>query len=160
MTNPLFNVHFTAQGTCVGKLRNEISLTAVEPFSVTRMLATDEGVFQGGEDTSPTPLEFFLTGLVGCLMTQVRVFSKRMKINIEDLNVSCEAKWEALPDPIGPYQSKPTGFEIHIDVSSSASPERINDLISASRRGCFVEQTLSQANDIKHTLSINGENHA
>ena len=39
---------------------------------VTRMLATDEGPFQGGEDTSPTPLEFFLTGLVGCLTVSWR----------------------------------------------------------------------------------------
>lgn len=156
MSDRLFNVHFTAEGVCVGKLRNEVNLTAVEPFQVQRMLATDEGTFQGGEDTSPTPLEFFLTGLVGCLMTQVRVFAKRLKIDLEDVKVNCRARWEAVPDPVGPYQGRPVGFEIDVDVTSSADPARVAELVSAARRGCFVEQTLSQANAIVHTLKVNG----
>ena len=89
------------------------------------MLATDEGKFQGGEDTAPTPLEFFLTGLVGCLMTQVRVFAKRLKIDIDDVKVSCHAKWEALSDEVGPYQGRPVRFEIDMDVTSTADPDRI-----------------------------------
>jgi|TARA_B110000908_G_C10169812_1_gene410242 uncharacterized OsmC-like protein len=121
------------------------------------MLATDEGKFQGGEDTAPTPLEFFLTGLVGCLMTQVRVFAKRLKIDIDDVKVSCHAKWEALSDEVGPYQGRPVRFEIDMDVTSTADPDRIAELISAARRGCFVEQTLRQANEIEHTLKINGK---
>lgn len=156
MSDSIFNVHFSAEGVCVGKLRNEVSLTAHEPFQVQRMLATDEGVFQGGEDTSPTPLEFFLTGLVGCLMTQIRVFAKRLKVEVEDVRVTCRAKWEALPDPVGPYQGRPVGFEIDVDVKSGADPDRVAELVSAARRGCFVEQTLSQANEISHSLTING----
>lgn len=157
MSRPLFNVCFTAEGSCVGKLRNEVNLTAVEPFRVQRMLATDEGVFQGGEDTAPTPIEFFLTGLVGCLMTQIRVFSKRLKVNVDDVKVVCKAKWEALSDPVGPYQSKPIGFEIDVDVISDDAPERIAELVSAARRGCFIEQTLAQANTIDYKLKINGQ---
>lgn len=160
MSNPLFNVHFTAEGVCVGKLRNEVTLTAVQPFQVTRMLATDEGTFQGGEDTAPTPLEFFLTGLVGCLMTQIRVFAKRLKVDVEDVRVDCRAKWEALPDAVGPYQGRPVGFEIDVDVTSTSDPDQVAELISAARRGCFVEQTLSQANEIVHSLSVNGNAHA
>src|SRR6056297_3926509 len=107
MSDRLFNVHFTAEGVCVGKLRNEVNLTAVEPFQVNRMLATDEGHFQGGEDTAPTPLEFFLTGLVGCLMTQIRVFARRMKVDMRDLTVTCRARWEAVADPVAPYSARP-----------------------------------------------------
>jgi len=156
--NSLFDVIFKSEGVCVGKLRNEVTSTAVEPFQVTRMLATDEGVFQGGDDTAPTPLEFFLTGLVGCLMTQIRVFGPRLKINLDDLTVTCSAHWEALPDHVGPYQGRPVGFEIDIDVKSDASVERVEELINAARRGCFVEQTLRQANEIKHSLKLNGAN--
>lgn len=156
MSDPLFNVHFTAEGVCVGKLRNEVTLTAHEPFQVERMLATDEGKFQGGEDTAPTPLEFFLTGLVGCLMTQVRVFSKRLKVEVDDVKICCRAKWEAYPDQVGPYQGRPAGFEIDVDITSEAEPARVAELVSAARRGCFVEQTLSQANEISHNLTVNG----
>lgn len=156
MSDAIFNVHFTAEGVCVGKLRNEVNLTAHEPFQVQRMLATDEGIFQGGEDTSPTPLEFFLTGLVGCLMTQIRVFAKRIKVDVKDVKVDCRAKWQALPDPVGPYRGEPAGFEIYIDVTSDSDPARVSELVSAARRGCFVEQTLSQANKISHQLTVNG----
>lgn len=156
MSNPIFNVQFTADGVCLGKLRNEVTLTAHEPFQVTRMLATDEGKFQGGEDTAPTPLEFFLTGLVGCLMTQIRVFAKRLKVDVDDVKVTCRANWEAIPDPVGPYQGRPLGFEVDVNVESDSDPDRIAELISAAQRGCFVEQTLKQVNDIKHNLKING----
>jgi uncharacterized OsmC-like protein len=152
---PLFHVIFDSKGVCVGKMRNEVTNTATAPFKVSRMLATDEGHFQGGEDTSPTPLEFFLTGLVGCLMTQVRVLAKRLKIDIRDLEVACSARWEAVPDPVGPYQARPGRFAIDIDVASDAPDAQVRELISAARRACFVEATLAQANDITHSLRIN-----
>jgi len=156
VAEPVFHVSFSARGSCVGKLRNEVTLNAHEPFQLTRMLATDEGVLQGGEDTAPNPLEYFLTGLVGCLMTQIRVFAKRMKIDVEDLEVDCRAKWQAVADPVGPYQGQPSGFEVDVNVTSSADPAAVRELILAARRGCFVEQTLSQANEITHSLSVNG----
>ena len=152
---PIFDVVFEAEGVCVGKLRNEVTNTAHKPFQVCRMLATDEGHFQGGEDTSPTPLEFFLTGLVGCLMTQIRVFAKRMKVDMRDLSVCCRAHWEAVPDPVVPYAARPRGFEIDIALDSDAPEERVRDLIDGARRACFVEATLAQKNDIRHTLRLN-----
>jgi uncharacterized OsmC-like protein len=151
----VFDVIFESEGVCVGKLRNEVTNTAKQPFHVCRMLATDEGHFQGGEDSSPTPLEFFLTGLVGCLMTQIRVFARRKKIEMRDLQVSCRAHWEAMPDPDWPYAAQPRGFEVDVALDSDASEERVRELINGARRACFVEATLGQANDIRHTLRLN-----
>lgn len=155
MDQPIFEVTFRSKGVCVGKMRNEVTNEAIRPVQVKRMLATDEGPFQGGEDTAPTPLEFFLTGLVGCLMTQIRVFAKKLRVDMQGLEVGCTAQWEALRDPVGPYQARPVGFEITIDVTSEAPAEKIAELIAASKRACFVEATLAQANDISHSLRIN-----
>lgn len=152
---PVFEVIFESAGVAVGKMRNEVTNTALQPFQVTRMQATDEGPFQGGEDTAPTPLEFFLTGLVGCLMTQIRVFAKKLRVEIHDLRVDCRAHWQAVPDEVGPYQARPAGFEIAIDLRSDAAEARIAELIAAAKRACFVEATLAQPNDIKHSLRIN-----
>ncbi|MGS4944711.1 OsmC-related (seleno)protein [Meridianimarinicoccus sp. RP-17] len=151
----VFDVVFTSHGVCVGKMRNEVTNTAHQPFQVSRMLATDEGKFQGGEDTSPTPLEFFLTGLVGCLMTQIRVFGRRMKVEFDDLEVTCDARWVAHKGDIGPYEASPVGFDIGITMNSDAPEPDIHKLIEASRRACFVEATLAQANEITHSLRIN-----
>ena len=146
---------FESAGVCVGKMRNEVTNTAIKPFQVSRMLATDEGKFQGGEDTSPTPLEFFLTGLIGCLMTQIRVFARRKKIDLRELKVSCRAHWEALPDDDMPYSARPVGFEIDIDIESDSAEGDVRNLIDGAKRACFVEATLSQKNDIRHTLRLN-----
>ena len=154
-TDAIFQVVFESEGVCVGKLRNEVTNTARAPFEVTRMLATDEGHFQGGEDTAPTPLEFFLTGLVGCLMTQIRVFARRMKVDMRDLTVTCRARWEAVADPVAPYSARPVGFEIDIALDSGAEDERVRALIDAAKRACFVEATLAQKNDVRHTLRLN-----
>ncbi len=151
----IFEVIFESEGVCVGKLRNEVTNTAHAPFQVSRMLATDEGRFQGGEDTAATPLEFFLTGLVGCLMTQIRVFARRKKIGLDELTVNCRAQWEALRDPEMPYAARPVGFSIDIDIRSEAPEEDVRNLIAGARRACFVEATLAQKNDIKHTLRLN-----
>ena len=151
----LFDVLFESEGVCVGRLRNEVTNTALRPFEVVRRLATDEGHFQGGDDTSPTPLEYFLTGLVGCLMTQIRVFAKRMKVDMRDLTVSCRAHWEAIPDPVVPYAALPKGFEIDIVLDSDAPEARVRELIDGARRACFVEATLARKNDIRHTLRLN-----
>lgn len=151
---PVFEVIFEAKGRSVGKLRNEVTVTANSPFKTTNMLATDEGKFQGGDDTAPTPLEYFLTALVGCLMTQIRVFSKRLKIPIHDVTVDCTAHWHAVKDDVAPYKGKPLEFSIEVDIVSDEPQERIDELVLAARRGCFVEQTLMQANDIKHSIKL------
>lgn len=151
----VFDVVFESRGVCVGKMRNEVTNSALQPFQVSRMLATDEGPFQGGEDTSPTPLEFFLTGLIGCLMTQVRVFARRMAVDLRDLEVTCTARWEASKGEIGPYEARPVGFDIGITLNSDSPDADVRALIEASKRACFVEATLAQANDVTHSLQIN-----
>ncbi len=156
-TKPIFEVKFTATGQCVGRLRNEVTLTAHAPFQSQNMLATDEGAGQGGDGTAPTPLEYFLTGLVGCLMTQIRVFSRRMKVPFEDMAVSCAADWAGVADADAPYRGVPVGFSIDIDIQAApdTDPERIDALIDAARKGCFVEQTLAHANTVTHRRRIN-----
>lgn len=155
-STPVFEVVFGACGKAVGKLRNEVTVTAQQPFRTTNMLATDEGPFQGGEGTAPTPLEYFLTGLVGCLMTQIRVFARRLKVRIDDLEVDCHAHWSAHKDDVGPYQGRPEQFRIDVRISSPEPRDRIEELVQAARRGCFVEATLGQENVIAHSLEIIG----
>ena len=151
----MFDVHFDAVGVAVGRMRNEVTLTASTPFQSVNVLATDEGPFQGGEGTAPTPLEFFLTGLVGCLMTQIRVFARKMRVDVTDLQVHCRAEWAARKGELGPYEGFPKGFTVDVELASGAPAEDVARLIEASKRACFVEQTLAVANTVTHRLRIN-----
>lgn len=149
-----FEVTFEAKGTAVGKMRNEVELTWVKTDGENEIFsqATDEGPFHGGENTAPPPLAYFGTALVGCLMTQIRAFSKRMKIPIRDVKVSATLRWSGRQLDREPYITKPEGFSLDVDIDSDASEGDLIRLVDAAKRGCFIEQTLAQPNTIQHRL--------
>lgn len=145
------DVVFTCKGTATGKMRNELDVQMVEPMLETFTLATDEGPFHGGDATAPPPLALFVGGLTGCIMTQLRAFAKRMKVQIDDLSVECKVVWQWTPkDRI--YETAPKSFEIDIFVASPNTMAEQLALIAAAKKGCFVEQTLAQPNVIRHRL--------
>lgn len=149
-----FSVEFEAKGRAVGKMRNEIDLTWVKSDGENEVfsMATDEGVFHGGEDTAPPPLAYFATGLVGCAMTQIRAFSKRMRIPIRDVKATARLLWSGRQVGTNPYVTAPEGFSIDFEIDSDASQDDIIRLITAAKKGCFVEQTLAVPNTVGHRL--------
>jgi uncharacterized OsmC-like protein len=43
---------------------------------------------------------------------------------------------------------------MNIYIDSPESIEKVKALVQASKKGCFIEQTLSQKNTINHKLKI------
>ena len=148
-------VQFNCTGAAVGKMRNELSVEMVRPFRETFELATDEGAFHGGEASAPPPLALFVAGLTGCLMTQIRAFSRRLEVPVEDLRVETRAVWDWRKEG-RVYETAPRSFEIDIHVDGPEPVERIVELIEAATKGCFLEQTLGRANVIRHALIHRG----
>lgn len=145
------DVQFTCTGTATGKMRNELSVSMVQPFEEHFTLATDEGPFHGGDASAPPPLALFVGGLTGCIMTQLRAFAKRMDVTLTNLQVDTRVVWQWTPkDRI--YETAPKRFEIDVMLDSPDPLDRQRALIAAARKGCFVEQTLGQANTIRHRL--------
>ena len=144
-------VQFDCTGRAVGKMRNELDVRMVRPFQEHFELATDEGAFHGGDATAPPPLAMFVGGLTGCIMTQIRAFAKRMDISLIDLRVDTRVQWDwEAKGRI--YETAPKAFEIDIWIDSDDPIERQQALVAAARKGCFIEQTLGQANTIVHRL--------
>mgnify|MGYP000580433179 CR=1 FL=1 len=149
-TEPL-TVTFTCAGHAVGKMRNELDIAMTEPMTERFSMATDEGPFHGGDATAPPPLAHFVAGLTGCIMTQIRAFAKRMDVVIDDLHVNAEVRWQWTP--MGRiYETAPKSFHIDVLIDSSAAFEDQVALVQAAKKGCFVEQTLGQANVVKHRI--------
>ena len=148
--NPL-TVTFVCRGQATGKMRNELDIEMTEPMHESFKLATDEGPFHGGDATAPPPLALFVGGLTGCIMTQLRAFAKRMNVVIDDLSVETTVKWGWVPEG-RIYETHPKSFAIDIFVESASPLEDQVALITAAKKGCFVEQTLSQANTITHRI--------
>lgn len=146
------SVRFDCHGIATGKMRNELTVNMVQPFAEGPFeLATDEGSFHGGDASAPPPLALFTAGLAGCIMTQIRAFAKRLKVNLNGLEVDVQAQWnwqraEAI------YETAPHSFNIDITIDSDDNQDKIEALINAAKKGCFLEQTLGRTNRITHRL--------
>ena len=152
------NVTYEVRGRSVGKMRNEITGRQVEPSVEPEFhMATDEAGFHGGEGTAPLPLAYFCTGLVACLMTQIRAFSKRMRIHLKGVDVQATIKWKAVSKGRDPYESAPVGFELDVDMDSDASFEDQTRLLEAAKKGCFIEATLANPIPVHHRIKQDGE---
>lgn len=150
-----FDIVFEGVGTSSGKMRNDISVhfaTMNETFE----LATDEGPFHGGDGTAPPPLALFTAALTGCLMTQIRAFSKRLKIPIGNVTVKSRLHWQGEQIGSDPYTTSPVGFDLDVDLDSPASFVDQTRLLNAAKKGCFIETTLLQGLAVGHRLSIKG----
>lgn len=148
-------VVFTCSGRATGKMRNDLDVKMTKPMLEEFAMATDEGPFHGGEASAPPPLAHFISGLTGCIMTQLRAFAKRMDVEINDLTVNCKIVWQWTP--VGRiYETAPKSFDIDILLDSPNPLEEQVALIEAAKKGCFVEQTLAQSNTVTHRLKTQG----
>lgn len=142
-------VQFNCTGTASGKMRNDLAVSMVQPLQEHFEMATDEGPFHGGDATAPPPLALFVGGLTGCIMTQIRAFSKRLGVTLDDLQVDVRVIWNW--EKTGKtYVTEPESFEIDIDIDSPDDEAAILELIEAAKKGCFIEQTLKQPNVVRH----------
>ena len=156
MPKKQFDVIFEGVGRSSGKMRNDISVTwpaQGESFE----LATDEGPFHGGDGTAPPPLAHFCAALTGCLMTQIRAFSKRLRIPIRGVEVHTRLHWQGEQEGNEPYVTAPVEFDMDVDIDSDASQEDLERLLNAAKKGCFLEQTLLQGLTVGHRLKIGDE---
>ncbi len=148
-----FDIEFEGTGRATGKMRNDISVSFTT-MNETFELATDEGGFHGGDGTAPPPLALFTAALIGCVMTQIRAFSKRLKIPVGEVEVRAHLHWEGRQTGRDPYVTAPVGFSLDIDLDSEASAQDQHRLIEAAKKGCFIEQTLKQGLEVGHRLKI------
>lgn len=140
---------FSGQGTSAGKMRNDITVSwGQESWD----LPTDEGPFHGGDNTAPPPLSYFTSAFIGCIMTQLRAFSKRLDIPIKGCNVSARIEWVAEQEGHDPYVSSPVSMDLDIELDTTASLDDQKRLVEAAKKGCFIDQTLAIANNVGHRL--------
>lgn len=144
-------VVFTCTGQATGKMRNELDVRMVAPMEEHFEMATDEGPFHGGDATAPPPLAHFISALTGCIMTQLRAFARRMDVTITDLRVEARIVWQWTPKG-RIYETAPKSFAIDVILESPNALDAQIALIAAAKKGCFVEQTLGQANIVRHRI--------
>ena len=150
MSNKSFTLKFTGNATNKGSMRNDIDVS-FESMNETFKLATDEGAFHGGKGTAPPPLALFTASLCGCIMTQIKAFGKKLKIEVNEIEIDASMEWQGQVLEEGPYKASCDGYNLDIDIISKEPIERKKKLLEAAINGCFIEASLKPG-IVKHRL--------
>ena len=70
-------------------------------------VVTDVPVSDGGEDTAPTPVEYLLTAIGGCVAITLRIYAARRSWDVGEITVNVFQ----LKDEQGSYISEEISFE-------------------------------------------------
>jgi len=92
----------------------------------------DEPVDKGGDDAGTTPVEAFLGGLLGCLITAFQFHARRKKVALERIEGWVAANEEGYIKEIA----------VELQVWSPAPEEQVRELLPRAERGCFVKAVL------------------
>ena len=74
-------------------------------------------------------------------------------MTVNDLDVECRVVWNWTKAG-RVYETGPKSFEIDVLLDSPGPLDDQLALIEAAKKGCFIEQTLGQANTIRHRLKV------
>ena len=154
MNNKSFTLKFTGNATNKGSMRNDIDVSFMS-MNETFKLATDEGAFHGGKGTAPPPLALFTASLCGCIMTQIKAFGKKLKIEVNEIEIDASMEWQGEVLEDGPYKASCDGYNLDIDIISEEPIERKKKLLEAAINGCFIEASLKPG-IVKHRLKHKG----
>jgi uncharacterized OsmC-like protein len=155
MDKKTFNLTFKGNARNTGTMRNDIDVV-FESMNETFKLATDEGAFHGGKGTAPPPLALFTASLCGCVMTQIKAFGKKLKIQVNEIQIDAQMEWNGSITEEGPYIADCKGYNLDIDIISDETIQNKKKLLNAAIQGCFIEASLKPG-IVKHRLKNDKE---
>jgi len=93
---------------------------------------------RGGTNTGATALELAIMALAGCITTVYSLIAKKMRAEIEDLNVIVKAE---RPDG----EATITKVEIEVKVKSRAPREMLSKMLNLTLKNCPVGALFEKA---------------
>ena len=109
----------------------------------------------GGLADAPTPLEFLLSGAVGCYAAVFAFYAAKMGVNYESFEAVARTTFDVrghmMPD------APPSGFQtvsIAINVKSDAPPETLREIEQLALQGCPGIATLRDPVAVETVLTV------
>ena len=114
----------------------------------------DQPANAGGEDLGPTPLEYFLASLAGCIASIARIVAKQKKVDLKALKITAigDINTDVL---LGRNTEERAGFQsIALQVSIDADLADIQkvEFINEIERRCPVSENTVHATEVKVNL--------
>src|SRR5689334_14762551 len=136
--------------TSIGNLNER-----VETRNSGRHFIISEPKHVGGLADAPTPLEFLLSGAVGCYAAVFAFYAAKMGVDYESFEAVARTNFDVrghvMPD------APPSGFQkvtIAIEVKSDAPPEKLREIERLALDGCPGIATLRDPVAVETTLTV------
>ncbi len=114
-----------------------------------------EPVHVGGQNVAPTPLEFLLSGAVGCYAAVFAFYAAKMGVSYDSFEATARANFDVrghmMPD------APPSGFQtvtMEIRVVSDAEPAALQEIERLALQGCPGIATLRNPVAVDTRLDI------
>ena len=138
--------------TSIGNLNER-----VETRNSRQTFVISEPKHVGGLADAPTPLEFLLSGAVGCYAAVFAFYAAKMGVNYESFEAVARTTFDVrghmMPD------APPSGFQkvtIAINVKSDAPIEKLHEIERLALNGCPGIATLRDPVTVETTLTTAG----
>jgi uncharacterized OsmC-like protein len=136
--------------TSIGNLNER-----VETRNSGRHFIISEPKHVGGISDAPTPLEYLLSGAVGCYAAVFAFYAAKLGVNYESFEAvartSFDVRGHMMPD------APPSGFQnvsIAIKITSDAPPEKLREVERLALKGCPGIATLRDPVTVATTLTV------
>ena len=114
-----------------------------------------EPVHVGGQNVAPTPLEFLLSGAVGCYAAVFAFYAAKMGVSYESFEATGRADFDVrghmMPDaPSSAFQA----LTIDMRIVSDAAPARLEEIKRLALEGCPGIATLRNPVPVNANLKV------
>jgi uncharacterized OsmC-like protein len=109
----------------------------------------------GGIADAPTPLEFLLSGAVGCFAAVFAFYAAKMGVDYESFEAVARTNFDARGHMIS--DAPPSGFQkvtIAISVKSDAPADKLREVERLALKGCPGIATLRDPVPVETTLAV------
>ncbi|WP_027855645.1 OsmC family protein [Marinobacterium litorale] len=131
---------------------------AIETDIRGHQLVIDQPKAGGGTDRGPSPLEYFLFSLAGCVASIGRIAASQQKLNLRNMRVTVEG--DLNPDGLlGKQTDDRVGFqniEIIAEIDADLSDEEKQAFLDDICARCPLHDNIHYETRVKHELSATG----
>lgn len=104
----------------------------------------DQPATGGGHDAGPTPLEYFVASLAGCMGAIGRIVARQQKLNVRWMDIAVEGDLD-----VDGLMGRPTsnragflGFKVKVQVDADLSLEQKQAFIREVEKRCPVSENI------------------
>ena len=136
-------------------VHSELGLgTKIECRAGNHSFVIDQPKNAGGQDLGPTPLEYYLASIAGCISSIARIVAKQKNITLRGIKSECvgDINTDVL---LGKNDQERSGFQsikVQVSIDADLSDAQKKEFIEEVERRCPVSENTSNPSNVIVTL--------